>query len=143
MRRVSGKRLTVAACLAASTLAFGSSGAAGPGATPGGSAQSLALQVVVPNQPEVGTPVASAPPNASWFKDSFAYQGVAAGANTAGASTQVSAASAIATASSDVASLSLFGGEITADALSGRARITCAITLPRVARLMPRSRYSK
>ncbi len=118
---VPAKRLPIALGLLGITLVLVSSGSAGPGATPGGSAQAFALRVTIPGQPEAATQVVSAPPSATSFKDSFAAQGVAAGAITAGASTQIGT-TAVATASSDVTALSLFGGEITADGVSGRAK---------------------
>jgi hypothetical protein len=120
---VPAKRLPIALTLLAITLALVSSGSAGPGATPGASAQAFALRVTIPGQPEVATPVVSAPPNATSFANSFSAQGITAGAITAGASTQ-NGATAVATASSDVTGLSLFGGEITADGVSGRAKAT-------------------
>jgi murein DD-endopeptidase MepM/ murein hydrolase activator NlpD len=120
---VAAKRLPIALALLAITLVLVSSGSAGPGATPGASAQAFALRVTIPGQAEVATPVVSAPPNATSFGNSFSAQGVTAGAITAGASTQ-NGATAVGTASSDITGLSLFGGEITADGVSGRARAT-------------------
>ncbi len=117
------KRSIVVVGLAAAALVFGSSGAAGPGAPPGASAQAFAVKVVVPGRPEVATTIVSAPPNATAFRDSFSTTGVAAGAITAGASTQLGSTAA-ATASSDVSGLTLFGGEISADGVSGRAKAT-------------------
>jgi murein DD-endopeptidase MepM/ murein hydrolase activator NlpD len=118
---VPAKRLPIALGLLGIALVLVSSGSAGPGATPGASAQAFALRVTIPGQPELATPVVSAPPNGTTFKDSFAAQGVSAGAITAAAATQTGA-TAVATASSDVTALSLFGGEITADGVAGRAR---------------------
>jgi murein DD-endopeptidase MepM/ murein hydrolase activator NlpD len=118
---VPAKHLPLALGLLAITLVLVSTGAAGPGPAPGASAQAFALKISVPGQAENATPVVSAPPSATTFKDSFAGQGVATGAITAGATTQLGD-TAVATASSDVAALSLFGGEITADGVSGRAR---------------------
>jgi murein DD-endopeptidase MepM/ murein hydrolase activator NlpD len=120
---VAAKRLPIALGLLGITLVLASSGSAGPGATPGASAQAFALKVTVPGQAEIATPVVSAPPNSTSFKDSFASTGVAAGAITAGAST-TTGPTAIGSASSDVTALSLFGGEITADGVSGRAKVT-------------------
>ena len=115
------KRLPIALGLLGIALVLVSSGSAGPGATPGASAQAFALRVTIPGQPELATPVVSAPPSGTTFKDSFAAQGVVAGPITAAAATQTGATAA-ATASSDVTALSLFGGEITADGVAGRAR---------------------
>jgi murein DD-endopeptidase MepM/ murein hydrolase activator NlpD len=120
---VPAKRLPIALGLLGITLVLVSAGSAGPGPAPGASAQAFALKLSVPGQAENATTVVSAPPNQTAYKDSFAATGVATGAIAAGASTQIGA-SAIATASSDVAALSLFGGEITADGVSGRASAT-------------------
>jgi hypothetical protein len=123
MSRVPAKRLLSALGLLAVALALVSSGAAGPGGTPGASAQSFALKVSIPGQPESATSVVSAPPNETAFRDSFSAPSVATGAISAGATTD-SGATAIGSASSDVTALSLFNGEITADGVSGRAKAT-------------------
>jgi murein DD-endopeptidase MepM/ murein hydrolase activator NlpD len=128
---VRGKRLPIALCLLAGALLLASAGSAGPGfgasgagspaVDPGASAQSFAIKIAVPGQPEVSTTIVSAPPSQTVSNTSFASTGVASGATAAGATTQAGT-TALATASSDVAALSLFGGEITADGVSGRAR---------------------
>jgi murein DD-endopeptidase MepM/ murein hydrolase activator NlpD len=123
MSRVPAKPSLSALGLLAVALVLVSSGAAGPGATPGASAQSFALKVSIPGQPENATSVVSAPPNETAFRDSFSAPSVAAGAISAGATTDTGP-TAIGSASSDVTALSLFGGEITADGVSGRAKAT-------------------
>jgi murein DD-endopeptidase MepM/ murein hydrolase activator NlpD len=120
---VPAKRLPLALGLLAVALVLASAGAAGPGAAPGASAQAFAVKVAVPGQPENATSVVSAPPNETSFAASFAAPSVAAGAISAGATTSEGAA-ALGSASSDVTALSLFGGEITADGVSGRAKAT-------------------
>jgi murein DD-endopeptidase MepM/ murein hydrolase activator NlpD len=123
MGAVRAKRLPIALGLAAIALALvlASAGAAGPAPAPGASAQAFAIKVAVPGQPELSTPVVSAPPTGTASDAAFASTGVASGAVAANATTQVGA-TALATAASDVAGLSLFGGELTADAVAGRAR---------------------
>ena len=115
------RRLPLALCLTGIALALGPSGAAGPVTAPGASAQAFALEISEPGQADVTTQIVSAPPNGTSFADAFSDQGVAAGAIDAGATTE-SGPTALATASSDVSQLSLFGGEITADGASGRAQ---------------------
>jgi murein DD-endopeptidase MepM/ murein hydrolase activator NlpD len=113
--------MPIALGLIALALVLGPAGAAGPGATPGASAQAFAVKISAPGQADSATTVVSAPPNETSFANSFAGTGVSVGSITAGATTQ-SGAAALGTASSDVSALSLFGGEITADGASGRAR---------------------
>ncbi|HEY6015437.1 MAG TPA: M23 family metallopeptidase [Gaiellaceae bacterium] len=116
------RRLIVALALAFVTLGIGSAGEAGSGPTPGASSQAVAVKVTVPGQADVTTPVVASPPNASSFKDSYATTGVSAGAISAGATTRIGNTQAIATAAASVAQLSLFGGEITADAVAASAK---------------------
>jgi murein DD-endopeptidase MepM/ murein hydrolase activator NlpD len=117
---VTSSRLLIVAALVAAALALGSAGA-DPGPEPGASAQAFAVKIVAPGRDAVSTQVVSAPPDASSLLDSFSSQGVAAGSIAAGASTQ-SGATAVGSASADVSNLVLFGGEITADGVSGRAK---------------------
>jgi murein DD-endopeptidase MepM/ murein hydrolase activator NlpD len=117
------KRWTTALGLLAIALVVASVGSAGPGATPGASAQAFAIKISIPGQAEQTTPVVSAPPNATSFLSGYSATAVTAGSISAGASTQTGS-TAVATASADVTALSLFGGEITADGVSGRAKAT-------------------
>jgi len=105
-------------------LAFGSAGAEGPSRTPGASATAWAIRISLPSG-SVGTATVSSPPNgAPSAGAAFSYPSngsvVSVGSTTASAVTAVTQ-NASATAESVVTSLSLFGGEVTADAVSGRA----------------------
>jgi hypothetical protein len=78
----------------------------------------------VPGAAPAGTLAVAAPPDSVAFGGAFAYgpDGTTVAAASVGASALTSSgASASATASSDVTSLSLFGGEITAAKVSARA----------------------
>jgi len=83
------------------------------------------VTLTLPSQSPVSTPVVAAPPRAQGFLDSYLYPAdgsvVRAGAISVSA-TEAPGKTATAQATSDVASLSLFNGEITADGISGRAR---------------------
>jgi murein DD-endopeptidase MepM/ murein hydrolase activator NlpD len=88
----------------------------------GATARAWAIKVIVPGQLAAGTPALAAPEDAVAFDGAFAYPTdgsiVAAGSVT----TSVSASSgeqAAAGASSQVTSLSLFKGEITAETVTG------------------------
>jgi murein DD-endopeptidase MepM/ murein hydrolase activator NlpD len=114
--------LLACACLA---VAIGPAGAAPPAKAPGAAARAFAVKVVVPGQNGAATPVLAAPNDQVSYLNGFQYpdggSAVTAGAISVGVST-TSGATATATASADVSALSLFGGEITADGLSGRAK---------------------
>jgi hypothetical protein len=106
-------------------LAFGSAGAEGPARTPGAAATAWAIKVSVPSSAGAATPtVASPPAGAPAAGSAFAYPGdgsiVAAQSTTANATTSVQT-NASAKAESVVTALSLFNGELTADAVTARA----------------------
>jgi murein DD-endopeptidase MepM/ murein hydrolase activator NlpD len=106
-------------------LAFGSAGAEGPARTPGAAATAWAIKVSVPSSAGAATPtVASPPAGAPAAGSAFAYPGdgsiVAAQSTTASATTSVQT-NASAKAESVVTALSLFNGELTADAVTARA----------------------
>ena len=86
--------------------------------------------MVVPGQPDVSTPVVSSPPRAQTFLDGFADPAdgsiVKTGAITIVTSAAANGDSAGSTSASDVTSISMFGGEITADGVSGRAKASAA-----------------
>jgi murein DD-endopeptidase MepM/ murein hydrolase activator NlpD len=88
-------------------------------------AQAFAIRVIVPGSASAGTPTTSAPPDTVSLEGAFSYPAdgsvVNAGSATASASSSVVSA-AKAQAASDVSSLSLFGGDITASRLSARAQ---------------------
>jgi murein DD-endopeptidase MepM/ murein hydrolase activator NlpD len=106
-------------------LLFGSAGAQGPARTPGAAATAWAIKVSVPNGSGGATPSVSSPPNAAPAAGGgFAYPSdgsiVSAQSTTASATTAVTA-NGSAKAESVVTGVSLFGGEITADAVTARA----------------------
>jgi murein DD-endopeptidase MepM/ murein hydrolase activator NlpD len=117
-------RLILLAC-ASLAVAIGPAGAAPPAKAPGAAARAFAVKVVVPGQDGAATPVLAAPNDQVSYLNGFQYPGdgsaVTAGAISVGVST-TSGGTATASASADVSSLSLFGGEITAAGLAGRAK---------------------
>jgi murein DD-endopeptidase MepM/ murein hydrolase activator NlpD len=125
MRRVA-KRLIVTLLLAGLLLlAAGSSGAGGARSTAGASARAFAIRVAVPGQAGGEAGAISAPPDHAAFGSSFTYPAdgsiVTTGSLTASASTDAGS-TAVASASSEVQSLIVFGGEIIASSVNGDAR---------------------
>ena len=109
----------LAACLV--VLAVGASeGTADRSA--GATARAWAIKVIVPGQAGASTRVASAPPDAVAFDDAFAYPADGSIVSAKSVTTSVSATSgsqARAGATSQVTTLSLFNGEITATSITG------------------------
>jgi len=108
--------LAVAAVL--TTAAGGSSADRSAGAT----ARAWAVKVIVPGQDGASTRVSAAPPDAVAFDGAFAYPTDGSIVNASSVTTSVSATSgaqARAGATSQVTSLSLFKGEITASQVTG------------------------
>ena len=106
-------------------LAFGSAGAEGPAHAPGASATAWAIKVSVPGASAMITPAVVSPPDAAPAAgNAFAYPAdgtiVSAQSTTASATTAV-VTNAAANSQSVVTALSLFNGEITADAVTARA----------------------
>jgi murein DD-endopeptidase MepM/ murein hydrolase activator NlpD len=106
-------------------LAFGSAGAEGPAHAPGASATAWAIKISSPSDAGTGTPSVTSPPNAApAVGGAFAFPSdgsvVSAQSATATATTEVTK-NAAAKAASDVTGLSIFNGELTADAVSARA----------------------
>jgi murein DD-endopeptidase MepM/ murein hydrolase activator NlpD len=105
-------------------LAFGSAAAEGPSATPGANATALAIRITGPAGGSSTAAVSSPPNPAPSAGAAFAYPAdgsiVSAQSATASAVTAVPK-NASAKAESTVTGLSLFGGEITADAVTARA----------------------
>jgi murein DD-endopeptidase MepM/ murein hydrolase activator NlpD len=121
-----GKRLTSFAALAGLVvLVTGTGGAGGAPSTAGASARAFAIRVFVPGQAGAQAGTISAPPDHAAFGSSFAYPAdgsvVTSGSITASASSDLGR-SAIASSTSQVQSLSVFGGEITAATVKGAAR---------------------
>jgi murein DD-endopeptidase MepM/ murein hydrolase activator NlpD len=106
-------------------LLTGAGGAGGAGSTAGASARAVAIRVVVPGQAGAEAGSISSPPYHAAFGPSFAYPSdgsvVSTGSISASASSD-SGTSGVANATSQVQTLSLFGGEITADTVKGAAR---------------------
>ena len=117
------RRLALPAVLA--LLAFVSASAGGQSPAPGAAATAFAVKITVPGQQATGTPVSTSPPTAQAVTTS-AFQFPADGsvltaASTTAASTTAVERNAAAKAEADVTQLSLFKGEITADAVTARA----------------------
>src|SRR5438105_15218434 len=85
------------------------------------SARAFAIQVLIPGQDPVSTSVLEAPPSGSLPAAPFAYpaDGSVVSADTVAA--EVSADPSAAAAAADVTRLSLFGGELHADAVTAPA----------------------
>ncbi|HSD81224.1 MAG TPA: hypothetical protein VLB47_11195, partial [Solirubrobacteraceae bacterium] len=121
-----GKRLTMFVSLAGlAVLVLGTVGAGGARSTAGASARAVAIRVVVPGQAGASAGVIASPPDHAAFGSAFAYPAdgsvVSTGAISVAAST-TSGSSATSAATSQVGSLSVFGGEVTATAVEGAAR---------------------
>jgi murein DD-endopeptidase MepM/ murein hydrolase activator NlpD len=106
-------------------LAFVSSSAGGAAGSPGASASAWAIRITVPNQPVTATATAASPP-AAQPATTAVFQYPAGGAVVSAASTTASATTAVvqnasARSESDVTQLSLFNGDVTADAVTARA----------------------
>ena len=105
-------------------LAAGSAGAGGSSTGAGATARAFAIRIVVPGQPGAQAGLVSAPPYRVSFGATFAYpeDGTIAktGAITTSATSDVGSR-AIARASGEAVSLSLFDGEITAESVSAKA----------------------
>jgi murein DD-endopeptidase MepM/ murein hydrolase activator NlpD len=106
-------------------LAFGSAEAQGPATKPGAAATAWAIKISPPGDPGAGTPVVSSPPDVTPSVGGvFSYPAdgsvLTAQSTTTSASTKVQR-NAAALAESVVTKLSIFGGEITADAVTARA----------------------
>jgi hypothetical protein len=115
-------------------LAAGSAGAGGPASAAGATARAYAIRVVVPGQAASQAGLVSAPPYRVSFGDGFTYPAdgsVATTGATATSATSDTGSQAVATASGQAQSVSLFGGEVTADAVTGKAS---GSTLGRTAR---------
>jgi murein DD-endopeptidase MepM/ murein hydrolase activator NlpD len=106
-------------------FAFVSTGAQGSARAPRSAAAAWAIHVTVPNGSGAGTPTVSAPPPigpATGGPFVFPADGsVVSAQSTFAAVTAKVVVNASAKAESDVTGLSLFGGEITADAITARA----------------------
>jgi murein DD-endopeptidase MepM/ murein hydrolase activator NlpD len=118
-------RLSLALSLAASLLlVVGPAGATLHGSQAGATASAYGIKVVVPGQAGGSSTSVSAPTNSVGFAGGFSYPSdgsiVTTGSLTASASTDVGT-NASASASSQVSSISLFGGEVTIGTVTSRA----------------------
>src|SRR5438045_1149293 len=117
-------RLGIALCLIAVLFVVGPAGATLHGSQAGATASAFGIKVSVPGQAGASSTAVSAPSDSVGFASSFAYPSdgsiVSTGAITASASTDVGT-NASSTASSQVSSLSLFGGEVAATTITGHA----------------------
>jgi murein DD-endopeptidase MepM/ murein hydrolase activator NlpD len=122
--------IVVGSLASAVLLAAGSAGAQDGAGASGASSRAFAIKVVVPGQAETVTGQVAAPPDGVAFGAGFAYPAdgsvVTSGSITASASASSAETTAAASASSEVASLSLFGGELTAAQVAGRATVDAA-----------------
>jgi murein DD-endopeptidase MepM/ murein hydrolase activator NlpD len=119
-----GKRLSIALALLPLALAPGIAGAEPAARDGGATAQAFALKVIVPGASGATTTVVSAPVDSVSFGNAGSYQSmdvVSWGGSVASASASPGQLST-ATASSEVTSLSLFQGEVTATAVRGSAQ---------------------
>jgi len=111
-------------------LIAGSMGAGAQSSAAGASARAYAIRVAAPGQSGGSAASVEAPPEAVAFGGSFSYAtdggGVTTGSLTASATARVDEASATAEASSEVQSLSLFGGEVTAARVAAHVRTQAA-----------------
>jgi murein DD-endopeptidase MepM/ murein hydrolase activator NlpD len=106
-------------------LISGAGGAGSAGMTAGGSARAVAVRVVVPGQAGATAGSISSPPDHAAFGSSFAYPADGSVITTGAISASVSAASgtsATAATTTQVGSISVFKGEITASSVTGAAR---------------------
>jgi murein DD-endopeptidase MepM/ murein hydrolase activator NlpD len=111
---------------ALAVLVFAGSSAAEPSIpTSGASARAIAVKIVVPGQADQLVGAVSSPPDGVAYSAGFALPEdgsiVTTGAVTASSSAAVLDETATASASAEVTLLSLFGGELTAERVLGRA----------------------
>src|SRR5918911_3754143 len=108
-------RLPLVLALGCVLLLAGSAGASSSGSRAGATASAYGIKVVVPGQAGGSSTSVSAPTNSVGFAGGFSYPSdgsiVTTGSLTASASTDVGT-NASASASSQVSSISLFGGEV-------------------------------
>jgi murein DD-endopeptidase MepM/ murein hydrolase activator NlpD len=119
------KRLLIALSFAVLLpIAAGSTGAQTSDRAAGSTARAYGISILQPDQPAQGTPTLSAPQDAVQFGGAFAYPADGSIASLNAVTLSVSADSgavATATATTEITSVKLFGGEITADAVSVKA----------------------
>jgi hypothetical protein len=118
-------RLAQLVALLATVLAVASASAAPGAPAAGASARAYAIKVAVPAGEGGGTREVSAPPDSVQFGGGFTYPSdgtiVSTGPVTASVTANAGESTATASASSEVGSISLFGGEVTIETVTGRA----------------------
>ena len=106
-------------------LAFVSTSAGESTSSPGATASAYAIRIAIPNQPATATGTSSSPPAAAPVTTSsfvFPADGsIVNAASTTASSTSAVVKNASAKAEADATQVSLFNGEITADAVTARA----------------------
>ncbi|HSC49535.1 MAG TPA: choice-of-anchor P family protein [Gaiellaceae bacterium] len=121
-----GKRLPMLVALSGLlVLVSGAAGAGSAGTTAGGSARAVAVRVVVPGQAGATAGSISSPPDHAAFGSSFAYPADGSVVTTGSISASVSStsgAAATAASTTQVGTISVFKGEVTATAVTGAAR---------------------
>jgi hypothetical protein len=119
-----GKRSGLSLLLGGVLLAVGSTGAGGASSGAGGTARAYAVRVVAPGYIGAQAGLVSAPPYRVSFGGGFAYPSdgsvVKTGSLTTSATSNAGTA-ATSSASCEIQSLSLFGGEITATSVVAKA----------------------
>jgi len=119
------KRTPLALLVVLTVLTSASAGAADARTeAPGATARAYGIRVLVPGQPEAGTPTVSAPNDAVLFTGGFSYNGLVTTGSANASVSAVSGAEANATASAEVGNLSVFNGEITAQSIVAHAHAT-------------------
>jgi murein DD-endopeptidase MepM/ murein hydrolase activator NlpD len=119
------KRTPLALLLALTLLTSAAAGAADARTeVSGATARAYGIRVLVPGQPEAGTPTLSAPNDAVLFTGSFNYNGLVTTGSANASVSAVSGAEANATASAEISTLSVFNGEITATSVVAHAHAT-------------------
>ncbi|HST14614.1 MAG TPA: M23 family metallopeptidase [Gaiellaceae bacterium] len=117
-------RRRLALPLVLALLAFVSASAGESTGSPGASASAYAIRIAVPNQPVTATGTSVSPPaTAPVTTATFSYPAdgsIVSAASTTATSTTNVAQNASAKAEADVTQLSLFKGEVTADAVTAR-----------------------
>jgi murein DD-endopeptidase MepM/ murein hydrolase activator NlpD len=124
IERFVGKRLSIALALLPLAFAPALAGAESSARDGGATSQAFALKVIVPGQAGAATTAVAAPPDAVSFGNASAYPSaeiVAWGPSVASVSASPGQI-ATASASAEVSSLSLFGGEVTATSIRGEAQ---------------------
>ena len=114
-------RVSAAACALLLVLVLGASESSAERSA-GATARAWAIKVIVPGQPAVGTRVLAAPDDAVAYDGAYAYPADGSIVAATSVTTSVSASSGVQAssgASSQVTALSVFKGEITADAVTG------------------------